>query len=98
MKSVLHHIHAGLLVPPPSIAAWSSSRRTGQTGVRSVPTARCGDQAVGWKKAALLRGFSGVGVWLLRSFGGGCEFVAALPGHFHLAWRNHPTLVRALGL
>jgi hypothetical protein len=49
-------------------------------------------------EAAVGRGFSGVGVWLLGGFGGSREFVAALPGHFHLAWRNHPTLVRALGL
>jgi len=51
-------------------------------------------------KAAMGRGFLGlvriprVG---LGSFTG-CEFVMALPGHFHLAWRSHPTLVRALGL
>ncbi len=55
----------------------------------------------GMGKAAWGRGFWGlVKISRVASLGGftGCEFVMALPGHFHLAWRSHPTLVRALGL
>src|SRR5579872_5335640 len=52
-------------------------------------------------KAAWGRGFWGlVKISRVAGLGGftGCEFVMALPGHFHLAWRGHPTFVRALGL